>query len=261
MKISVVTISYNQAKYLWQCMDSVLNQNYPDIEYIIVDPGSTDGSREIIDSYDDRVIRVYEKDAGPADGLNKGFARATGNVLGFLNSDDVLQPNALRTIGDWFESHPTYDVVSGCGTFVDAEGKFLKSIVPSKLTPWLYAHGGVSVFQQGTFFRAPFFKKVGGFNLENKTCWDGELFLDMAIAGARFATIGADLAQFRLHAEGITGSGRLEEKYRKDSARLFLKVKGRERNNWDGMQDKYARILKCVVDPAYFFRRIKTGCK
>lgn len=259
MKITVVTISFNQAKYLRQCIDSVLNQAYPNIEYIIVDPGSTDGSREIIDSYGDRVIRVYEKDAGPADGLNKGFMHATGDVFGFLNSDDVLLPDALHTIGNWFDKHPTYDVVSGCGSFVDAGGAFIKHIVPSKLTPWLYAHGGVSVFQQGTFFRVQLFKQVGGFNFENKTCWDGELFLDMAMAGARFATIGVHLAQFRLHAEGITGSGKLEEKYRKDSARLFVKAMGRERKGTDAIQAKLARMLKGLVDPAYFFRRISAS--
>ena len=86
MKISVVTISYNQAGYLKQCIDSVLNQDYPDIEYIIVDPGSTDGSREIIESYGDRVIKIFEPDTGPANGLNKGFHRATGDIFYFIKA-------------------------------------------------------------------------------------------------------------------------------------------------------------------------------
>ena len=95
MKISVVTISFNQAKYLRQCIDSVLNQNYQNIEYIIVDPGSTDGSRQIIESYGDRVIKIFEKDAGPADGLNMGFSRATGDIFYFINSDDYVLPGAF----------------------------------------------------------------------------------------------------------------------------------------------------------------------
>ena len=74
MKISVVTISFNQAKFLRECIDSVLNQDYHEIEYIVVDPGSTDGSKKIIDSYGDKIIKYYEKDYGPADGLNKGFS-------------------------------------------------------------------------------------------------------------------------------------------------------------------------------------------
>lgn len=110
-------------------------------------------------------------------------------------------------------------------------------------------------FQQGTFFRASYFDKVGGFNIENGTCWDGELFLDMAIAGARFATLGDDLAHFRLHEGGITGSGRMEEKYRKDTARLFTKATGRKRNSFDAVQDIAARVAKGLIDPAYYFRR------
>jgi len=258
MKISVVTISFNQAQYLRQCIDSVLTQDYPEIEYIVVDPGSTDGSRDIIDSYGDRIIRVYEKDAGPADGLNKGFSYATGDILGFINSDDELLPNALKKIALYLTAHPKVDVISGCGYFTDAFGKRLRRIVPSKLSPWLYAHGGVSIFQQGTFFRASSYKQVGGFNVENKTCWDGELFLDMAMAGACFKTIGDDLAHFRLHEEGITGSGRMEILYRKDSARLFQKSTGRKRNAFDNIQDKVARIVKGIIDPYYYFRRVSS---
>lgn len=255
MKISIVTISFNQASFLRQCMDSVLNQDYGDLEYIIVDPGSTDGSREIIESYGDRIIKIFEKDNGPADGLNVGFAKATGNIFGFLNSDDELLPNALCRIGAFLELNQGVDVVSGCGYFTNSEGARVRRIVPSKLMAWLYVHGGVSVFQQGTFFRAPYFSKVGGFNIENDTCWDGELFLDMAIAGANFATIGDDLAHFRLHEGGITGSGRMAEKYRKDAMRLFTKVTGRKRNNFDTLQDIAARVVKGLVDPAYYCRR------
>ena len=89
MKISVVTISYNQACYLEQTIISVLNQDYENVEYIVVDPGSTDGSRDIIEKYRNRIQHIiYERDVGPADGLNKGFAVATGDVFYFINSDD-----------------------------------------------------------------------------------------------------------------------------------------------------------------------------
>lgn len=256
MKISIVTISYNQAQFLEQAILSVVNQDYQNIEYIVVDPGSTDGSREIIEKYRSKISKVVlEEDAGAADGLNKGFALATGDIFGFLNSDDELLPNALARIADSFNDNPRADVISGCGYFTDSAGVRLRRIMPSKLTPWLYVHGGVSIFQQGTFFRASYFNKVGGFNIENRTCWDGELFLDMAIGGARFTTIGDDLAHFRLHEGGITGSGRLEEKYQKDTMRLFTKATGRERNSFDTVQDIAARVMKGLIDPAYYFRR------
>lgn len=258
MKISIVTISYNQAQFLEQAILSVINQDYPNIEYIVVDPGSTDGSREIIEKYRSRISKVVlEKDAGAADGLNKGFAYATGDIFGFLNSDDELLPNALTRIAAFFTANQSVDVVSGCGYFTDSEGVRLRRIVPSRLNAWLYVHGGVSIFQQGTFFRASCFKNVGGFNMGNQTCWDGELFLDMALADARFATIGDDLAHFRLHQGGITGSGRLEEKFRKDVTRLFIKATGRERNSFDFLQHIAARLLKGLVDPMYFPRRIQ----
>ena len=90
MKFSVVTVSFNQRQYLEEALTSVLEQDYPAIEYIVVDPGSTDGSRELIESFRDRLASiVFEADQGAADGLNKGFQRASGDIFGFLNSDDA----------------------------------------------------------------------------------------------------------------------------------------------------------------------------
>jgi glycosyltransferase involved in cell wall biosynthesis len=256
MKFSIVTISFNQAAFLRECMDSVLAQDGVDLEYIVVDPGSRDGSRAIIETYGDRVLRVFAPDDGPADGLNKGFALATGDYLGFLNSDDVLLPHALSRVAQRFAQVPTVDVVSGSGYFVDEHGSRLAPIIPSRLTPWLYAHGAVSVFQQGTFFRTSCFRQVGGFNRDNKTCWDGELLLDMALSGARFATIGDVLAHFRLHGGGITGSGRLTDLYRLDCQRLFTKATGRQRQAHDRAFDLAARLAKFCLDPRYLLRRL-----
>lgn len=260
MKITIVTISYNQAKFLEQAIVSVINQNYPDLEYIVVDPGSTDGSREIIEKHRKNISKIiFDKDDGAADGLNKGFDVATGDVFGFLNSDDEFLPNALSTVASYMGGNPKVDVVAGCGYFIDGNGVRMRRIVSSKLTPWLYVHGAVSVFQQGTFFRARYYKKVGGFNTDNKTCWDGELFLDMGLAGARFENISDDLAHFRLHEDGISGSGRLEEKFRIDSKRLFIKATGRERNAFDRVLDKLARVVKGLVAPTYYLQRISSS--
>jgi len=90
MRVSIVTISYNQARFLEQAIRSVINQDYPDIEYIVVDPGSTDGSRGIIEKYQNRIDKIiFDPDEGPADGLNKGFAHATGDIFGFINADII----------------------------------------------------------------------------------------------------------------------------------------------------------------------------
>src|SRR6202171_6644991 len=96
-RVSIVTISFNQAPFLERAIRSVVEQDYPDIEYIVVDPGSTDGSRDIIERYRSRISQViYEPDHGPADGLNKGFASATGDIFGSINADDAFLPGAVR---------------------------------------------------------------------------------------------------------------------------------------------------------------------
>ena len=92
MKFSIVTISFNQARFLERAIVSVIEQKGVELEYIVVDPGSTDGSRDIIERHRDLIAHVvFEKDKGPADGLNKGFSHATGSIYGYLNADDVLE--------------------------------------------------------------------------------------------------------------------------------------------------------------------------
>lgn len=258
MKFSIVTISYNQAKFLEKAICSVLSQKGVDLEYIVVDPGSTDGSREIIRRYEDKITRVVlEKDAGAADGLNKGFSYATGDILGFVNSDDELLPGALEKIASAFKGNPRADAVSGCGYFVDASGKYLKSIQVSRLTPKLYVYGAITIFQQGTFFKREYFNRVNGFNVNNKTCWDGELFVDMAMAGARFDTIVDNVALFRLHDESISGSGRLGTEYAKDKNRIFEKVMGRRVSKNDHYMMLAAKLIKLVREPRYLVKYFK----
>jgi glycosyltransferase involved in cell wall biosynthesis len=235
----------------------VLNQNYPDLEYIVVDPGSKDDSRAIIDSYGDRIIRVYEKDSGAADGLNRGFARASGDVYAFINSDDELLPGSLQCMAGEFTRRPNAAAVVGRGYFTDGAGKKTKDIVPTRLTAWMMVNGAVSIFQQGTFFRGASFKQVGGFNIINRTCWDAELFLDIAIAGGRFEIIDQEVALFRLHQGSITGSGRMNEQFAKDTNRLFEKAMGRPPGPMDTVVGKLSRVLKFILDPGYLFRRMR----
>jgi glycosyltransferase involved in cell wall biosynthesis len=246
MKVSIVTISFNQSSFIERAILSVLDQDYHEIEYILIDAGSSDGSREIIEKYRDRITKIiYEKDKGPADGLNKGFSYATGKLFAFLNADDEYLPGAITRIVNIFSKENEVDIISGQGFFIDEKNRRLKKILSSKFTPWLYAHGAVTVFQQGTFFRSNYFKKVTGFNIQNHTCWDGELFLDIVMAGANHKVILDELALFRLHKSSITGTGKLNEKYRKDQLRLFYKIKKRDRNIFlDIPQDFLARLIK-----------------
>jgi glycosyltransferase involved in cell wall biosynthesis len=243
MKISIVTISFNQKKYLKSCIDSILGQENCDVEYIVVDPGSTDGSRELIESYGDRVIKVFEQDKGPADGLNKGFLLATGDVYGFINSDDYLLPNALKQVGDFFELQNKNSFITGHGYTEDEYGN-RTGIKPTELTMSSMLHRSAVMFQQTTFFPSELYKKVAGFNNLNETCWDYELFLNFLSVGAKHYVLATDLAVFRLYQGSISGSGRLENKYFKELDNLFYKHVGRERNKLDLLKTGYLRFRR-----------------
>lgn len=247
MKISIVTISFNQEKYLSACIESVLNQQDCELEYIVVDPGSTDSSREIIDSYGDRIVKIYEKDDGPADGLNRGFERATGDIYGFINSDDYLLPEALKEITDKFRTVADNIFVTG-GGFSENESGIRTRIYPNKLTEQGMLHRSDVMFQQATFFPAALYRQVNGFNTNNKTCWDYELFLKFLLLGARHQVIKKDLAVFRLHQGSISGSGRLEDKYLQDLDKLFFENVGRQRNLTDRLFTWYLRLKRKLSD-------------
>jgi glycosyltransferase involved in cell wall biosynthesis len=228
-RISVVTISFNQGGFLRECVESVLNQRYTNLEYIVVDAGSSDASRAILERYRDRVARlVFEPDDGPADGLNKGFAAATGGICAFLNADDRYLPGALDRAARFFLDHPGFDVVSGTIRQVDADGRpRLRSQASDRFDLARYAAGVCLVGQQATFFRREVFARAGGFNAANRINWDSELWVDMALAGARFAVVRDVLADFRLHPAGITGSRAHIERIRAEDRRLRGKLEAR----------------------------------
>jgi glycosyltransferase involved in cell wall biosynthesis len=229
MKISIVTVSFNQRQFLKEALDSVLDQGYVDLEYIVVDPGSTDGSRELIQSYAGRISHVImEPDRGAADGLNKGFECATGDVCGFLNSDDLLMPGSLQKVAEFFELHPDCDIAMGNGHKIDGDGNCLEVIKARSHTVRRHLYGGTRWLQQSSFFRREAYLRSPKFNIDNRTCWDGELFLDMIMGGAKVGYIDADLSAFRIHSASISGTGRLVEAYRNDVRRIFRQAKGRD---------------------------------
>lgn len=245
MKISIVTISFNQEKYLRQCIDSVLGQTGCDVEYIVVDPGSTDRSREIIASYGDRIIRVFEPDDGPADGLVRGFRRATGRIYGFINSDDYLLPGALAGVAQFFERHDDNVFVTGGGYTEDEDGARTR-IRTDALTAHNMLHLYAVMFQQGTFFPASMYERAGGFNLRNRTCWDYELFLRFLVSGATHEVLDQDVAVFRLYSDSISGSGRLETKFFQEVEDLFRELTGRKRGVMDLALTKLQRARRVL---------------
>src|SRR3954467_14302963 len=111
--VSIVTPSFNQGRFLGRTIDSVLGQDYPHVEYLVVDGGSTDETLAILRSYGDRVRWLSEADAGQTAAINKGFQRTSGKIVGYLNSDDVLLPEAVATVVEYLRNHPECDLVYG----------------------------------------------------------------------------------------------------------------------------------------------------
>lgn len=261
MKISIVTISYNQAAFLERAILSVLEQDYPDIEYILVDPGSTDGSRALIERYRHRLAKVIlDPDDGPADGLNHGLAVATGDIFAFLNADDHLLPGAVRSVIAGFQAHPDIDVLYGHGQIEDLRrGRHRSVNATAPLTPWLLAHGGVFLLQQASFYRTAAVRAVGGFNQANRTCWDAELWAELLMNGQRFQLLPATLAVFTLHEASITGAGTNHDRYRADWARICRRLTGRGPHWLDPVRHLLARGLKWVCNPIALALRIGGG--
>lgn len=261
MKISIVTISYNQAGFLERAMRSVLEQDYPGIEYIVVDPGSTDGSRALIDRYSHRLSHVIlDPDDGPADGLNHGLSVATGEIFAFLNADDYLLPGAVRAVMDGFRAHPGSDVLYGHGFIEDLRhDRTRRVLATAPITPWRLAHGGVFLLQQASFYRTDAVRAAGGFNTANGTCWDAELVAELLLAGRRFRLLPADLAVFTLHGQSISGTGMLENRYRTDWARISRRLTGREPHWLDPARRLAARGLKWAGNPGALAVRLGWG--
>lgn len=260
MKVSIVTISYNQAQYLERALRSVIGQDYQDIEYIVVDPGSNDGSREIIERYRVKISKlIFEPDRGAADGLNRGFRMATGQVFGFLNSDDVLLPGAVSHIVKFFDTHPHVDVVSGHTVILDENDKKIRYSYSDRLSLNGYAYGAAVLMQPSTFFRAEAFRQCGGFNVSNKTNWDGELFIDMLLHGARFALTNKFLSGYRLQSNSITSSKKCDEAIREYHRRIFHKIKGRDQNGFDALISLWYLAMKYARNPRALYERMVKG--
>lgn len=224
MKISVVTISYNQARFLASCIESITTQEGP-WEHIIVDPGSTDGSRDIINNFSEHFSHiVFEKDNGPADGLNRGFTKATGDIYYYLNSDDIVFPESFAEARRIFSDNPHIDVIMGHGYVIDAKGKRRRRVWSDKVSKLALAFGGCISIQPATFIKAEAFNKTSGFNVANRSNWDGELIVDLYLTGANFLTVEHFWGGYRLYTESITGSGAMQERIREWGERRYQKV-------------------------------------
>lgn len=202
--VTIVTPSYNQAPFLEATIRSVLEQDYPRIEYVVIDGGSTDGSVETIKKYADRLAYwVSEKDRGQTEAINKGFARATGDILAWINSDDTYEPGAIREAVDWMQAHPDAGLVYGDANFIDDDGNVIGRF-PAAQTDYRRLRGGyVHIPQQAAFFRRDLWQKVGPLDPSFFFAMDYDLWVRIAKVAPLLYTRHV-WANFRLHGDSKT---------------------------------------------------------
>jgi glycosyltransferase involved in cell wall biosynthesis len=205
--ITVVTPSLNQGRFLERTIRSVVTQDYPNIEYIILDGGSTDNSIDIIRNYQDRISYwISEPDGGQADALRKGFAMAKGDILCWLNGDDLFLPGACSAVADYFANNPSTHALSGGAYLIDVDGHFLKRWPPalslgcSATFDKLRFHGMGQIIQPATFWRRQAYEKVGGIDPSLEINMDHDLFIRLAKLGP-FGNIRRFVAVFRYYME------------------------------------------------------------
>lgn len=269
---SIVTPSYNQAPYLEQTMRSVLDQSYPGLEYIVMDGGSTDGSVEIIKKFAPRLkYWVSEKDGGQADAVYRGFEKATGEICGYINSDDYYMPGAFLTAAACFAQHPEAQwLIGGCVT-VDVNGKKITKFYGAEQSFESLLCCGPVFCQMGVFWRRSAFFDVGGFDRTLQFCFDYDLFTRLARA-SKPAVSHNILAAYRSHNESKTSKIALTVAVREGNivrekhGVLNLPEEARARirkETFAEVKRINARyfLLDRFRDPGYFFRSIAAGIR
>jgi glycosyltransferase involved in cell wall biosynthesis len=242
-KFSIVTTSYNQGRYLEKCIRSVIEQNYPNLEYIIIDGGSTDDSVSIIRKYERHLAWwVSEKDRGQPHALNKGFNRATGDVFGFINSDDSLEPGALEFASSCFLRGEKWIV--GWVRFIEEGGGDFPQVWQDyqRVGDWFITN---PLPQQGTFWHSSLWKQHGGFREDLQLVFDYEFWMRLRfVAKVRPTMVRRCLGTYRLHASSKTCSqtgqyGPENEAVRREYMKLLSP---------DELRDAKARRRKRAID-------------
>ena len=203
--VSLITPSYNQADYLEETIRSVLGQTYPHIEYILIDGGSTDGSQEIIKKYAAKLAYWESvKDKGQTDAINKGFARATGEIIAWLNSDDTLEPKAVAEAVAFLIDHPEVGLVYGDAHYIDENGRVIGNFPAAQTDLTKLRRGYVHIPQQASFFRKSLWDRVGPLDDSFFFAMDYDLWTRLAAVSDLRYLPGCVWANFRLHADAKT---------------------------------------------------------
>ena len=210
-RITIVTPVFNGAKYIAETLASVRAQNYPNLEYIVCDGGSTDGTLEILQANRDIISQLITgRDKGMYDALMKGFVHATGTIYGWINADDILMPWCLKCVAHYLASFPDSCWLTGIPSIIDEQSRLLwvSSVTPCYRRSWIrrgwYSAIGLGIIQQEcTFFTKDLFLEAGGLNPSLKLAGDFDLWRRMA-KNADLHQTGTVLAAFRMHSTNLS---------------------------------------------------------
>jgi glycosyltransferase involved in cell wall biosynthesis len=243
--ISIVTPSYNQGNFLEQTVLSVLDQNYPNLEYAVQDGGSKDSTLAVLDRYKDRLAYIdSRKDRGQGNAINLGFAHATrGEIMAYLNSDDLLLPGTLNYVAAYFAAHPKVDVVYGHRIIINPEGLEIgRWVIPGHsdtMVQW-----ADYVPQETMFWRRSIWEKAGGKIDESfQFALDWDLIVRFRAAGAKFVRLPRFLGAFRVHPSQKT-SAEIATTGTAEMAKLRFQLHGREVTLTDIRKHMYGYMLR-----------------
>ena len=263
---SIITVSFNQAGFLPKCLASVSSQGFKSYEHVVVDPGSNDGSRELILGFQsDRLLPVFQKDSCAPEGLNHGLSKVAGIYTLFVNSDDYLVDGALELVYARLAHSGFPDILFMGGYVEDLNASSRRRFFPGSIHGKIHAYGLSQMFQQGTVVKTDIVRRAKGFNTSNRTCWDGELFLQLLADPDVHALRSPDpVAVFVIHPGSITGSGKANAQYLLDSARIVKAYYGPTAYGFRVFLTRLPRVfriaLKYMLDPGLAFWRFASFC-
>lgn len=240
-KISIVTPSFNQAAFIEWTVRSVLMQRYPNLEYILMDGGSTDGTQEVLEPYRDRFAH-YEsaRDKGQSDAIHRGFNHATGEIMAYLNSDDMLAPGALQFVARYFAEHPEVDALYSHRCTVDENNKVLYYWILPPHDDWYISRWDI-IPQETCFWRRSLFEESGNIDPEFRFAMDYDLFVRFMQHG-KMVRVNRFLGAFRKH-EAAKTSQFLETIGTEEIQRVWKKY-GFTKSKLDGLRS--ARVFHRV---------------
>lgn len=255
-RISLVTPSYNQGNFIEETIDSVLSQKYSNLEYLVIDGGSTDNSVDIIKSYSKYIdYWVSEPDSGQTDALMKGFSRATGDIFCWLNSDDVLEPGTLLEVAEFFLQNSEAEMVYGNATWIDKDSKILRSKKEHGFNQFVFLYDHNYIPQPSAFWRRSLYEKAGGLNSEVSVAMDTDFWI-RCLQHTEFCHVNKQWSQMRYHEEAKTHPSKMRYLARAQVKEMRKKYYGKNDPEWilpyKRLVAKTIRVNLKLINRCYF---------